>query len=81
MLSVGTSYTLEPLPKSAGMAAAILGSFQLLAGAGTSLVLASLNISSLNSLLGILLVLALLIGCWVLLIMPLLQRDLPGQVK
>ncbi|MGB0847902.1 MAG: MFS transporter [Thiolinea sp.] len=74
MLSQATAYTLEPLPKSAGMAAAILGSFQLLAGAGTSLILAGLNLSSLNSLLGMLLVFALLIVCWVFVFIPLVQQ-------
>ncbi len=81
MLSLATAYTLEPLPKSAGMAAAILGSFQLLAGAGTSLILASLNLTSLNSLLGLLLVFALLIGCWVFVLSPLLQRYITGRAS
>jgi DHA1 family bicyclomycin/chloramphenicol resistance-like MFS transporter len=41
MLSIATSATLAPLPKSAGMAAALLGTFQILCGSAMSLVLTS----------------------------------------
>ena len=64
MLSLATAYTLAPLPKSAGMATAILGSFQLLIGATTSTLLASLNIVSLDSLLWIMIGFAVATGVW-----------------
>lgn len=65
MLSLATAYTLSPLPKSAGMATAILGCFQLLVGATTSTVLASLSIESLNSLLWVMVGFAIATGTWV----------------
>ena len=75
MLSLATTYTLAPLPKSAGMAAAILGSFQLLAGASISLLLASLNLDSINALLLAMVGFALATGVWVFLISARLEQQ------
>jgi hypothetical protein len=75
MLSLATTYTLAPLPKSAGMAAAILGSFQLLAGASISLLLASLNLDSINALLLVMVGFALATGIWVFLISPRVEKE------
>ena len=75
MLSLATAYTLAPLPKSAGMAAAILGCFQLLAGASISLLLASLNLADINSLLLVMASFALATGAWVFFISNRLEQQ------
>jgi len=61
MLALGTTMALEPLPKTAGMAAALLGTYQLTLGALVASLISSLGFESLYVLQIVLMALGFLI--------------------